>query len=493
MPTLKSSSSARPWTMPRPDAGRLRLLSTAAYAGMFVFGIVMALLGAILPALAGRLEFEIADIGTLFLVMNGAMLATSLMLGPAMDRFGMKPPIAAGPLLVALALLIVARAAAFSELFLAVVLLGVGGGALNGATNTLVADLYQDPQRKSAALNLLGTFFGFGALLLPFAIGALLAQFSFAALLLTAAALCALASVFSIGLRFPAPKQVQRVPIREVPRFLRDPLVLGLAFLLFFESGVEFTLGGFISTYLTRDMAASVRLASWVLAGYWAAIMVGRLVLSRSTAGARPYRLLLVCASGALAGSVVTAIASSPAVAALGIFVTGVSLAGVFPTTLAIAGARYEAHSGTVFGILFAVALAGGISLPWTAGHIGGAVGLQWVFVLVAGDLRGDSVAESRGCSPQGLDPRGWFTDLMNCGFTTRLRSSRARRERLTNGVRPPAAASCACQKHDLGVFGFSGALSLPETPSARKKLPMARMTDAKTTPRTLNALVRRL
>ena len=59
---------------------------------MFVFGIVMALLGAILPSLAGRLQFETADIGTLFLVMNGAMLASSLALGLAMDRFGMKPP-----------------------------------------------------------------------------------------------------------------------------------------------------------------------------------------------------------------------------------------------------------------------------------------------------------------------------------------------------------------------------------------------------------------
>ena len=70
---------------------------SAAYAGMFVFGIVMALFGASLPALAGRLEFQVADIGTLFLAMNGAMLVSSLALGLAMDRFGMKPPLALGP------------------------------------------------------------------------------------------------------------------------------------------------------------------------------------------------------------------------------------------------------------------------------------------------------------------------------------------------------------------------------------------------------------
>jgi fucose permease len=352
---------------------------------MFVFGIVMALLGAILPALAGRLEFQVADIGTLFLVMNAAMLASSLVLGLAMDRFGMRPPLALGPLLVAAALALVARAAAFSGLLPAVLLLGIGGGALNGASNTLVADLHDDPARKNAALNRLGVFFGFGALLLPFAIGALLARFSFASLLLAAAVLCALAGIFAARLRFPAPKQAQRLPVADMPRFLRHPLVVTLGLLLFFESGVEFTLGGFISSYLTRDLAASVSLASWILAAYWASIMVARAVLSRSPAGAGPYRVLLFCAAGAAGGALVSAAAPNTAVVGLGILLTGFSLAGVFPAALGIAGARFETHSGTVFGILFAAALSGGMTLPWLAGQIGGAAGLRWVFVLIAG------------------------------------------------------------------------------------------------------------
>src|SRR5664280_2917275 len=128
--------------MPQLNARRILLLRGAAYAGMFVFGIVMALLGAILPSLADRLQFATADIGTLFLFMNGAMLASSLVLGLAMDRFGMKPLLALGPLVVAGALVIVIRAAAFPALLVAGVLLGIGGGASNGATNTLVADLH---------------------------------------------------------------------------------------------------------------------------------------------------------------------------------------------------------------------------------------------------------------------------------------------------------------------------------------------------------------
>ena len=310
---------------------------------------------------------------------------TSLALGLAMDRFGMKLPLALGPVLVAAALVVVARAAVLADLRIAVLLLGVGGGALNGASNTLVADLHDDPRRKGAALNRLGVFFGFGALLLPFAMGALLARLSMGALLVAAAALCGAAGLFASALRFPAPKQRQALPVADMPRFLRSPLVLVFAFLLFFESGVEFTLGGFISTYLMRDMAVtSVSLASWVLAGYWMSVMVARSVLSRLALGAEPYKTLLFCSLGACAGAVIAGVAPSAGVAALGIVLCGFSLAGIYPTTLGIAGARFQSHSGTVFGILFAVALSGGMLVPWLAGQLGGAVGLRWVFGTMA-------------------------------------------------------------------------------------------------------------
>lgn len=364
------------------------MLSLAAYSGMFVFGIVMALLGAILPALAEQLRFAVSDIGTLFLIMNFAMLVCSLLLGLAMDRFGMKPPLGLGPLLVAAALVVIVRAQTFSDLFPAVALLGIGGGAVNGAANTLVADLHEDPLKKNAALNLVGVFFGLGALFLPFAIGALLARFSLATLLEAAALLCAAAGVYSLALRYPPPKQAQRLPVAEMPRFLRSPLVLIFAALLFFESGVEFTLGGFISTYFTRDMAvSSVSIASWILAGYWAAIIVSRILLSRIALGADPFRILLFSSIGACLGALVAAVAPGVAIATFGIWLTGWSLAGIYPAVLGIAGARFESHSGTVFGILFAIALLGGMIVPWVSGQIGATAGLRSVFVLVSGSF----------------------------------------------------------------------------------------------------------
>jgi fucose permease len=359
-------------------------LSAIAYAGMFVFGIVMALLGAVLPALPAKLMFSLTGIGTLFLVMNAAMLITSLLLGVAMDRFGMKAPLAAGPCLVAVGLLLIAGAADYASLLPAVLCLGIGGGALNGATNTLVADLHEDPRRKNAALNLLGVFFGFGALLLPFLIGALLRAAGINLLLQSTAALCLLAGGAALPLRFPAPKQPQRLPIGQMPRFLRMPIVLSMAFLLFFQSGNEFLLGGYFSTFLARVLQAPPEQASYLLAAYWASIMAARILLSRLLLRAGAHTVIGVSAALAAAGALLVAVSTSIGVAACGIVLTGAALSGIFPTVLGLAGARFQQHSGSVFGILFTVALSGGMLMPWLAGELAETVGMRSVFVQAA-------------------------------------------------------------------------------------------------------------
>jgi fucose permease len=67
---------------------------------MFVFGIVIALVGALVPSLSARLGLTLGDVGTLFLAMNFAVLVASITIGLVVDRFGLKPPMAIGPGLV---------------------------------------------------------------------------------------------------------------------------------------------------------------------------------------------------------------------------------------------------------------------------------------------------------------------------------------------------------------------------------------------------------
>lgn len=363
---------------------RVGWLSAAAYSGMFGFGIVMALLGAVLPMFVNRAHFSLATVGNLFLAMNAAMLVITVLLGPVLDRFGIKLTMQIAPVVVAVAVIIIAHTQTGLGLTVGAVLLGAGGGALNQATNTLVADLHEDPARKNAALNVLGVFFGFGALFLPFAIGLLLATLHISTILDIAAALILVPVVLSTIERFPPARQAGARGLGDVTRLLRDPLVLTFAFLLFFESGNEFTLGGYISSYLTRELGASLSMASYLLAGYWGAIMVGRFVLGRVLLRMRGEILIRFSAAGvAICIVILTVLRSLPAAGAIAVLL-GFAIAAIFPTVLGVAGAQYASHSGTVFGILIGIALAGGMTMPWATGHLAAAHNLRAALWLPA-------------------------------------------------------------------------------------------------------------
>jgi len=82
-----------------------------------------------------------------------------------------------------------------------------------------------------------------------------------------------------------------------------------------------------------------------------------------------------------VAALLVTAPGASLAVAM--VVALGATLAGIFPAVLGVAGSRFPAHSGTVFGILFTMALSGGMTLPWATGQAAAAWGLRPALGLV--------------------------------------------------------------------------------------------------------------
>ncbi|HEX7296968.1 MAG TPA: MFS transporter [Pyrinomonadaceae bacterium] len=358
-------------------AVRRTWLSTAAYCGMLVFGIVMALLGSILPLLSQRTQFDTAAAGGLFLLMNFSMLGSMLSLGPLTDKFGKRPALIAGALLVAAALFLLCSANSYRQLLVCVLLLGAGGGALNGGTNVLIADLHSDPQRKAAALNLLGIFFGFGAMLLPFFVGSLVATLTLNTILYVTAGLTLVPAILFLTLAFPHPKQQQGFRLSEAARVIGNPIVLLLGFILFFQSANEFIVGGYTSLYLTSEMKLPFSHASYLLAGYWAAIMVGRIVSSKLLSRVNSYRLVMLSALGSAVGIGLLLLAPGVMTAVIAVIVIGLSFAAIFPSTLGVAGSKCEAYSGTAFGILFAIALSGGMILPWAVGQVADAYGLR--------------------------------------------------------------------------------------------------------------------
>ncbi len=343
---------------------------------MFVFGIVLALLGTLfgLPEMRARLHVDLAREGNLFLLLYAGVLAATVVVGPLIDSIGNKLVLLVSALLVTLALTGFVAAESYVLAAVSSVLLGMGGGGLNTSANVLASDLYGED--RGPMLNVLGIFYGIGALAIPLLAASIAEVLNVRQLLILATALAALATLAYALLRFPPPSEAQGFSTGELAQVVRYPGVLLLAFVLFFESGNEAAIGGWTSSY-AGSMGANARAATWVLSGYWAALMAGRLLAVRLLRYFGKAQLVLASGVGSVAGCAVLLLAGSTGGVAAGVALLGVSFAAIYPTTLAIAGDRYQRFSGSVFGLLFSIGLCGGMIFPWAMGHLAEGFGLR--------------------------------------------------------------------------------------------------------------------
>jgi MFS transporter, FHS family, glucose/mannose:H+ symporter len=362
-----------------------RALFACACLGMLAFGIVLTTLGAVLPSVIVRFGIDKAAAGALFLLMTFGILAGSLVFGPIVDRHGYRGMLAAATAFIIVGLEGIAFARGLDELRAAVVIIGLGGGVINGGANALVADI--STEGKGANLNLLGVFFGIGAMGVPFVLGALSGAFAHAAVLAAVGALVIVPLVVIARTHFPAPKQAQGFPIAAAGRLFREPLLLLMGLMLFLESGIEITVGGWTSTFVKEELAVPERSALFLLSLYWMGMMLARLALGAILRRVSPFRVLYSCITIALIGTALLLSTERVAVAAIGVFLVGAGLAATFPTVLGFIGDRYAALSGTAFSLAIAMALVGGMLLPYAAGVLGGRYGLRGSLLIVPAAL----------------------------------------------------------------------------------------------------------
>lgn len=359
-----------------------RSVLASAYLGMLVFGIVLTTLGAVLPSVIERFGIDTAAAGTLFLLMSFGIMAGSLVFGPLVDRYGYRWLLLASAALIFLGLEGIAFAPSMGALRAAVLVIGFGGGVINGGVNALVADISAEGER-GAAISLLGVFFGLGAVGVPFALGMFLADSSYTAIIAGVGVVVLGALAFMASTRFPTPKQAQGFPLVDAARLVREAPLLLYGLMLFFESGVELTVGGWTATFFRDELGVTGERALVFLSLYWLGMMLARLVLGAvlgRTSGVRP---LLVCIGVALAGSFLMIGSRSLGGAATGVFLLGVGFAATFPVVLGFVGDRYPQLSGTAFSIAFVMALTGGMVLPYVTGVLGARYGLRTSFLVV--------------------------------------------------------------------------------------------------------------
>lgn len=358
-----------------------KMVLSAAYLAMLVFGIVMAVLGAVLPSVIEKYEINMVNAGSLFLLMSFGMLVGSLVFGPVVDRYGYKGLLAICAFLVFAGIEGIALAPSIPVLKSALVLVGFAGGAINGGANALVADISEE--NRGAGLSYLGVFFGIGALIVPFLLGSLLGSFDYEELIATVGFLILAPFTFFIAIRFPESKHKQGFPLAESMGLFKETTLILFGVMLFIQSGLEMVIGGWSAAFFKDSLHIDAQNAVLLLSAYWLALMIARIVLGNIIKPENQRKVLYISLAISIAGALLMVFSTGKFMATAGLAFIGLGFAAVFPLVLAFVGNAYEKLSGTAFSLVLAMGLLGGMLFPWFTGILAELSDLRTALLIV--------------------------------------------------------------------------------------------------------------
>lgn len=348
-----------------------RLLVALTFIGFISLGLPDGLLGVAWPTMAGSLGVGLDDLGQLLAMLSVGFLVTSVLSGRLLARMGVGVLLAVSCLATALSLLGYAAAGAWPALLLLALLLGAGGGAIDAGLNAYAAAHY-----SPRALNWLHASFGLGAtagpLIMTSVLGAGLPwQVGYA---LVGGAQLSLAIGFALSRRqwdgVPQPGAADRSPV-DMP--LRATLVrpdVWLGCLLFLcYAGLEVSIGQWSYTLLTIGRGVEPALAGQWVGVYWGGLTAGRVLAGLLAGRVGLGTMAGAGAVGVLLGTLLIWLDPGGWLSALGLLLSGLALAPIFPALIALTAGRVgQEHAANAIGLQVAAANLGIASLPWLLG-----------------------------------------------------------------------------------------------------------------------------
>ncbi|MDP6110221.1 MAG: MFS transporter [Planctomycetota bacterium] len=371
------------------ESRRYRIHRTLAYYGAFVaLGLVHSSLGPTLPDLAEQTQARLKEVSFLFTTRSFGYLLGALGGGRLFDRALGHPVLMAVLLIMAVTMALVPFTETVWMLATVLCVLGLAEGTLDVGCNTLL--VWSHPRSVGPFMNGLHFFFGVGSFLSPIVVAEVVYLTGGIKWAFWVLALLNLPVVFWLML-FPGP------PIPAGEEDNRDeakkkaPVAPFVLFFLLYV-GAEVAMGGWVYAYALTLESVDKSKAAYLTSAFWGALTVGRLLGIPASAKFRPVSVLAVDLLGCLlcAGLMLAWQQSL-----VGLWITtlglGLSMASIFPMTLALAGERMTI-TGRVTGWFFVGSSIGSMTLPWLIGQLFESEG-PWtlpaavLFVLVCAGL----------------------------------------------------------------------------------------------------------
>ena len=348
------------------------MLILAAILAIFIYGMIAAMLGTILPDLSDRFHLSPSQNGTIAFAQALGLIIASLGVGPLLDNEGKKMGMVLGLAFIAIALFALPRSRGFRSIVFLLFLLGVGGGIVVTAANSLVSDVSH--AHRGTALNLVNLFFGLGALATPF-ISANLFGRNWVRLCYTIAAITVVTVVIQALTKMPGPTGAGFVLTDAAPVLAR-PLLFMIGLFLFLYITCEVGIWNWLPRHLIAQGIPESQALNILSLGFALGLLIGRAAILPILIRVSAITVTLVGSVAMAATTFLMLRTSRPAIAFVLVFLAGLSMAPVFPTTIAIVGDAFPRMTGTAIGLVI------------TCGWIGLAVSSRIIGAIAGGDPR---------------------------------------------------------------------------------------------------------
>ena len=349
------------------------MLIFAAILAIFVYGMIAAMLGTILPELSERFKLTPTQNGTIATVQALGLIIASLSVGPLLDTQGDKVGLILGLGSIAVALFLLPRSKGYGNILLLMFLLGMGGGIVVTGANALANSV--SGSQSAVVLNLVNLFFGLGGLATPF-IAANIFKKNWVRLCYTVAGLTVAALAVQAVAHMPAPSGNAQFLLANVGPILGKPVIFMLGLFLFLYITCEVGVWNWLPRHLIAQGIPESRALNILSLGFALGLLIGRVAISPVLAHAPAIEVTLGASIAMAITTFLMLQTNKPGMAFALVFIAGLSMAPVFPTTLAITGQAFPQMTGTALGFVI------------TCGWVGLAVSSRIIGSIAGSDPR---------------------------------------------------------------------------------------------------------
>jgi MFS transporter, FHS family, glucose/mannose:H+ symporter len=357
-----------------------RHLTNLGLTGYLFIGTAAVLIPSVMPFITEEYMatgLTLAAIGLIFPARAAGGILGNLLAGIGSDMIGRGRLVWLSAILLAVSLALTAAAQLWVLFLIGFVMVSAAQGSLSTGINAMVADANR--KSRARAFNTLHALYGVGAAVSPLIIGYLLDMGVLWRWALGGTAFIWLAYA-AVAYLLSSVEVVNKTAIKaQVLSFamLREGPFLSLFLITFIYNGVATSLLGWIALFMQRAAGTSTFFSIAMISVFYVALTIGRFFCALFAERLGYSVTLLVLAFGITLTYPLVLLDIQPMVVVAGVFLTGLSLSGLFPTALAYGSRHYPEQTGTMTGALYVAMTLGAMAPPLWTGVIAGIWGLQ--------------------------------------------------------------------------------------------------------------------